>query len=539
MMLKHGRFGLIKSKKAIMLLGLVAILIIVAVVVLLFNLPARSTVLYINGHHIELTMRSTDVSVNLPFYAGDNQYLHVRQMANQELRMQLSFDGVVEVYVFKNHSEMDISDFQMHTNLLGRRVIFFSEELIIPAVYYDSMYTFVLSAIGDHHQNDGLVMVQPYRVEPLFGNEINITFKTLSCLQLALFAHMAYFPFAFEDNEPSSILSPKPHDDFYETVVVSNIYGLNSFGFNFACIMSGWQLYGVHTDYETSFSVAIYQDYDESQIVLAFRGTSDSISIPNAILNQTGTWWCNFRALAEYEHSQIESLAYFLSREDIFNKLYGSRIYVTGHSLGGYLAYIAAYELIQLGLESNLHRVAAFNAPIFNIDIIERISRLEPATRSKITHFYVAKPRDWIAGIVGITPRERPNYNVFGLIGQLFRNMQDVHQIDVATTFTIISGAMEFVGNFSPVALPGHIPELVWWLEGAFSEEAKELYGEFYELILHIPIEQSWSSPPREPLPWLIEAIVTQILDMVERIFDTDAHHMMNFYQQLATQSFN
>ena len=104
--------------------------------------------------------------------------------------------------------------------------------------------------------------------------------------------------------------------------------------------------------------------------------------------------------------------------------------------------------------------------------------------------------------------------------------------------------------------VPSHFSELIWWIYGAFSEDAKNLSDEFYGIIWHIPVSQSWPlteainiSSDRQliwPLDIITEAIQGLILDpvvifvgdLVDRVFDADTHFMMNFYESLSIQSF-
>ena len=78
------------------------------------------------------------------------------------------------------------------------------------------------------------------------------------------------------------------------------------------------------------------------------------------------------------------------------------------------------------------------------------------------------------------------------------------------------------------------------------SPEALAMTRRFRGLVRHIPVAQTWhtprpEAPPQEP-PSLFEILrnfspefaMEAIMDVMEGIFDVDAHYMMNFYPHLA-----
>ena len=390
------------------------------------------------------------------------------------------------------------------------------------------------SPVGDRiYLNGGsiapaTIQAQPPRLSP-------------SNLQMALFAHMAFFPFDFNRQNAPGIYSDFHFEPFNQHVISGG--GTNSYGFNFANEMDGWYIVRVHTDWRTGFRAIIYACANRDTIILSLRGTYDYLPTGAALLLQTGTWWCNFRSIAGYTHSHVYALDRFLNMHTTRDILQGANIYITGHSLGGYLAYVATSRLVGMGLEENIKKVTAFSAPIFTAETVELVRLLRPATRRRITHFYV--PGDLIAGFVGVSQTQAPNQGAFELTSQLLKNMRDIRGIDVSPAFITISDLMAAVENRLPFNMPAHITELIWQLDGAMSTEALAITNEFRRLVRHEAVPQTWHSYRSYP-PWAANAsmlyilrnhstdfAVEVVLDMIQRAFDTDAHFMMNFYDYL------
>jgi len=369
-----------------------------------------------------------------------------------------------------------------------------------------------------------------------------------SDLQLAMFAHMAFFPFDFHKGERpgSPQFSPFHYQPFIEHVMTRNTSRQNQYGFTFADEMEGWHLLSTHYNPVTGFSITLYSCEREYTIVMAIRGSYGDIG--PALLTQSGTWWCNFQGLAGYRHSHADSLVAVLNAPATLALLDEANIYITGHSLGGYLAYVAAYELVQMGFEDNIRRVVAFSAPLFNASTIEMISTISPVTRSRIVHYYV--PCDLIAGIVGVDKGSIPqDYSVFQLTSRLLANLRNVRSIDIPPTVYTINNLMITVEGMLSINMPGHITELVWLLYGATSQEALELTNQFRRLVRHVSVTQTWHTPRpdsqlapdmslfdilRNYSPELVSEIA---VDTVMSIFDTDTHFIMNFYPYLSTLS--
>ncbi len=96
-----------------------------------------------------------------------------------------------------------------------------------------------------------------------------------------------------------------------------------------------------------NFSATTYKN--GKNIIISYRGT-----------NETLEWLDNVvcYGLANYhtEESQARSYA-----RKIVSRYPGCSFYITGHSLGGYLAQIGTAELVQKNMDSNLVRTAYFN----------------------------------------------------------------------------------------------------------------------------------------------------------------------------------
>ena len=367
---------------------------------------------------------------------------------------------------------------------------------------------------------------------------VPVPVQSPSNLQLALFAHMAYFPFDFNSGQlPSSPqFTPFQYRPFVNNIVVNN-----QFGFDFFTEMQGWYLYTTATT-SSGFSATVYTCQDGTTVVLAIRGSYGDFG--QSLMAQSGTWWCNFRSMQGYRHSHIYCLVDFLHMPNIQEKLSAGRVYITGHSLGGYLAYVAAYEMSNMGLERNLRRVVVFSAPMFDRGTQQKLLSLFPITRNGITHFYV--PGDHIAGAVGVGVGPQPGYGGFQLLNQLLQTMENVRGTDIPPAIYALNSFMTTVENFLPFGLPGYATDIIWLLNGAMGAEALEINQEFRSHVRHVPVEQTWFTP-RPEMPWSSDASIFEIvrnytpelmmdiiLDMLERIFDTDTHFMMNFYSHLA-----
>lgn len=84
-------------------------------------------------------------------------------------------------------------------------------------------------------------------------------------------------------------------------------------------------------------------------IIIAYRGTNENLEwLDNVVCYGLGNY--------HTEEAQARSYA-----RKIVERYPGCNFYITGHSLGGYLAQIGTAELVQKNMDSNLIRVAYFN----------------------------------------------------------------------------------------------------------------------------------------------------------------------------------
>jgi len=364
-------------------------------------------------------------------------------------------------------------------------------------------------------------------------------------LQLAMFAHMAFFPFDFNAGDrPNSLQFTEMHyAPFADRIMTRNVNTRNAYGFIFAEEMYGWHLSRTHTDRRTGFSITIYASEDYRSVVLAIRGSYGDMDM--AFLTQSGTWWCNFQSLAGYEHSHVASLVSFLNLPSVRTLLEYANIYITGHSLGGYLAYVATYHIAQMGLEQNIRRVTAFSAPIFSQDTINMVLTLSQGMRRRMIHYYVEG--DLIAGVIGTDRGPAPEgYGAFDLLSGLFYTLYAERGIAVPETVNVLNVLLGMLGGLLPVNLPPYIVDFVWMLDGAMGEDAMAMTQQFSRIIRHQTVPQTWHTPRPEP-SWVATATPLEILlnfspellielmaETMLAIFDTDTHFMMNFYSFLS-----
>jgi len=509
-----------------------------------------STVINLDDHRIEMIIRDTEATAYLMFTdVGESGFVFLHQRANDKLLISLCFNSVVDISIYRGDGSLFVS-----------RTIFFDETFDIEPTGKEEQHTFFITPrpntlyIGDGQNINEIGRMNTFTVTPqgsAFEKEadlqrLNIDFHSPSCLQLALFAHMAYFPFDYTIGErPQSPTSdPFHYEPFYYHIMTTSDINQVSENFNFFDELQGWSIKNerIHTDPETGFRIVIYSNEDNSRIILSIMGSDGGIG--GAILNQSGTWWCNFRSLAGYKHSQVYALIDFLNNEDTVAMIENAYLYITGHSLGGYLAYVATHELVQMGLGDNIRRVVAFSAPIFNSSTIELVSSLNPDIRKRMAHYYVA--HDWIAGFVGTDVFDVPNYGIFELVSHLMSSMRnDKRDINIPSWLYLSVSIIGFLEGVMPEisVIPQHVYELIWWIDSAFGDDAVTLSGEFYELILHEPVMHTWHSPRPDP-PWPQppfdipqELLINAVFDMIDGIFNIDTHFMMNFYCHFSLQT--
>lgn len=96
-----------------------------------------------------------------------------------------------------------------------------------------------------------------------------------------------------------------------------------------------------------NFSATTYKN--GNNVIIAYRGTNENLEwLDNVVCYGLGNY-----------HTEEEQARAYARR--IVQLYPNCNIYITGHSLGGYLAQIGTAELVQCGMDSNLKRVAYFN----------------------------------------------------------------------------------------------------------------------------------------------------------------------------------
>jgi hypothetical protein len=98
-----------------------------------------------------------------------------------------------------------------------------------------------------------------------------------------------------------------------------------------------------------TFNATTYRSGDT--VIIAFRGTDENLEWLDNVV-------CYGFANYHSEEAQARAYAKKIASDPRFQNC---KFYITGHSLGGYLAQVATAELVQSGLSGNLERTAYFN----------------------------------------------------------------------------------------------------------------------------------------------------------------------------------
>ena len=123
------------------------------------------------------------------------------------------------------------------------------------------------------------------------------------------------------------------------------------YGFAHVNEMERWKVVDYSEDNRTykidNFSATTYKN--GNNIIIAYRGTNENLEwLDNVVCY----------GLGNYHTEEQQARAY---AKKIVQLYPDCSIYITGHSLGGYLAQIGTAELVQRGMDGNLKRVAYFN----------------------------------------------------------------------------------------------------------------------------------------------------------------------------------
>lgn len=165
--------------------------------------------------------------------------------------------------------------------------------------------------------------------------------------------------------------------------------------------LSGWKLIdncitGTSSKGEEIFFAAnTYQNTSTKEIVVAFRGTSDNWD-----------WLENGMYLIPGKpHPQASDAENYINR---IAKKYISNIYITGHSLGGYLAAYAAATI-----DRDFSRCAVFNALGMDLTASRDVIKNLKANKSKIANYRVEGDVVSVIGThYGAEYEYTPNYDV-------------------------------------------------------------------------------------------------------------------------------
>jgi hypothetical protein len=115
--------------------------------------------------------------------------------------------------------------------------------------------------------------------------------------------------------------------------------------------LHGWDILKRKNDQGSGFSATVFLKNDN--VIVAFRGT-----------NEFKDWRkANLPALLGIGNEQTKMAESLI--EEVSREYKGKNIYITGHSLGGYLSYVAATRAY--GLSLNIMEVATFNALGLNV----------------------------------------------------------------------------------------------------------------------------------------------------------------------------
>ena len=522
-------------------IGAISLVLLITAAIVIIGLTRRnsSIVLHDEYGNVEMIVRETPATGVFSLSHTDGaRYIRIHQKAQSKLTLSLETDEIVDITVTAYDGTH-----------LGHRTVFYNSNFTIYPTGQAEQYVIQITPSNRALNADafeGELTVHPQGASAV-TEAYTIRFASPSPLQLALFAHMAYFPFDFNAGAGPSRLGFDyfHYGPFCQIIMTQNPQAKNRYGFSFFDEVSGWYLAQVY-EAPTGFQAVAYTS--QNSIVITIKGSDGDLDI--AFREPTGTWWYSFRALGGHPHSHLESLSSFLQGLEDSGLLHYKQIYITGHSLGGYLSYIATYELVQMGFEDSIGKVATFSTPIFCTGTTRRLLSLDPKLRSRITHYYV--PGDMIANIIGPELHDPlPPYDVFVLLNQLLGSLRDVHDMDVSFwvyQLSNVTAAAERLAAWFTLSFPfpDHLNELIWWIERAVSEDAMTYSQEFRALIWQEHASQTWHSyrpiPVWSPEDGLIDALINYVterttyivLGIFQNIFDWDTHLMMNFYGELS-----
>lgn len=163
--------------------------------------------------------------------------------------------------------------------------------------------------------------------------------------------------------------------------------------------LRGWKL--VDSIYNSINGLQCMALVKDDNLVLAFRGSEKH----NLIDFIQDFFLADFIGISTGLNLQVPLAKYFT--KDLLRRYSNHNIYITGHSLGGYLAQMASSEVVRLKQSHRLDKTTIFNSPglgfsmgiIFETDDIFRLSTII----SSITSYRIADTRyQDIVSLIGI-----------------------------------------------------------------------------------------------------------------------------------------
>ncbi|MEY8461710.1 leucine-rich repeat protein [Streptococcus merionis] len=139
-------------------------------------------------------------------------------------------------------------------------------------------------------------------------------------------------------------------------------------------LFTNWRIFDYHgqtTSWFTSNHHVVFVDKSNKNVVIAYRGTNESVELPQDLGIPVG--------IIEHKRRVEEQIPIILKMLKS-RGIYYENIYVTGHSLGGYLAYHAAAKIaVKQDEKDKLKKVVNFNGP--------GLSLFEPITTQILESF--------------------------------------------------------------------------------------------------------------------------------------------------------
>ena len=168
--------------------------------------------------------------------------------------------------------------------------------------------------------------------------------------------------------------------------------------------LNGWKLvdsYIIGTSSkgkELFFAANTYQNTNTKDVVVAFRGTDDGWDWLENLVIYPIPWT---------SHPQAVDAELYINK---IAKKYSSKIYITGHSLGGYLAAYATGAISNTSNKDKLAKCAIFNGLGMDLTAPKEIKNGLKSSKSKISNYRI---NDDLVSIIGTHyGTEYPKYDL-------------------------------------------------------------------------------------------------------------------------------